>query len=169
MPQIVQHLGSWSGNVSSWLDRAPGPKLLLRYEDLLAEPAAALAALARFTGLEVSPAVRQTVAATSFQSLQAAEALSGFAERMTNQRAFFRQGQAGAWRKTLSAAQAERLWNDHHAVMARWATDRRVGKPALDRLRGENRSAVPPPGHRPGHLIAQDTSLSATMVKPRRR
>ncbi len=119
-PQIVQHLGSWSGNVSSWLDRAPGPKLLLRYEDLLAEPAAALAALARFTGLEVSPdLVRQTVAATSFQSLQAAEALSGFAERVTNQRAFFRQGQAGAWRKTLSAAQAERLWNDHHAVMAR--------------------------------------------------
>ncbi len=120
LPQIRQRLGSWSGNVLSWLDGAPGPKLLLRYEDMLADPAAAFVALARFTGLDASPdLVQKTVTATSFQSLQAVEASTGFGERMAAQKAFFRQGQAGAWRKNLGAEQAERLWNAHRDVMLR--------------------------------------------------
>ncbi len=118
--QIRQRLGSWSGNVLSWLDQAPGPKLLLRYEDMLATPAACFVALARFAGLEVSPElVRKTATATSFQALRAAEDSSGFVERMADQKAFFRRGQAGAWRQTLSAVQAQRVWNAHHAVMVR--------------------------------------------------
>ncbi|WP_371348230.1 sulfotransferase domain-containing protein [Ancylobacter sp. IITR112] len=116
----LQRLGDWSANVRSWLDEAPGAKLLLRYEDMLAAPAASFEALVRFTGLQVDTAViRESVAATSFESLRAEEARSGFSERRHNQKAFFRQGQAGTWRQSLSAAQAERVWNDHQAIMMR--------------------------------------------------
>lgn len=159
-PQIRQYLGSWSGNVLSWLDVAPGPKLLLRYEDMLAAPIASFTALARFTGLAVSPdLVQQTVAATSFQALQAAEALSGFGERLSTQKAFFRQGQAGAWQKNLSAAQAERLWNDHHHVMARlgYSAEGSLSPPLSTGSGRESGSAVRPPDHRPGDfLVGQD-------------
>ncbi|PXA96552.1 aryl sulfotransferase [Nostoc sp. 3335mG] len=117
-PQALQRLGSWSTNVQSWLDRAPRPLLMLRYEDLLAEPGACLTALAGFTGqVTDDDLIEKTVAATSFQSLQAAEAQSGFKERGRRQRTFFRQGRAGAWRQGISAKQADRLWTDHHEVM----------------------------------------------------
>lgn len=116
----LQRLGSWSANVQSWLDHAPRPLLLLRYEDLLAQPAARLTALARFTGQPVdADLIERTVAATSFQNLQTAEAQSGFQERGRKQRTFFRQGRAGAWRQGISAEQADRLWTDHHEVMTR--------------------------------------------------
>ncbi|MET0246608.1 MAG: sulfotransferase domain-containing protein [Sphingomonas sp.] len=116
----LQRLGSWSTNVQSWLDHAPRPLLLLRYEDLQAQPVACHRALSRFTGYPIDAAlIEKTVAATSFQSLQAAEAQSGFKERGRKQRTFFRQGQAGAWRQGISAEQADRLWTDHHEVMTR--------------------------------------------------
>jgi hypothetical protein len=113
-------LGSWSANVQSWLDHAPRPLLLLRYEDLLSQPVACHTALAGFIGQPIDAAlIEKTVAATSFQSLQAAEARSGFKERGRKQRTFFRQGQAGAWRQGISPEQADRLWTDHHEVMTR--------------------------------------------------
>jgi hypothetical protein len=116
----LQRLGSWSANVQSWLDHAPRPLLLLRYEDLLSQPVACHTALAGFIGQPIDAAlIEKTVAATSFQSLQAAEARSGFKERGRKQRTFFRQGQAGAWRQGISAEQADRLWTDHHEVMTR--------------------------------------------------
>ncbi|MGC6329674.1 sulfotransferase domain-containing protein [Rhizorhabdus sp. FW153] len=115
----LQRLESWSANVQSWLD-APGAKLLLRYEDMLAEPAASLTALARFTGLPVNAAlVEDAVTATSFQSLRAAEAQQGFRERVRDQKKFFRQGRSGAWKQSLSPMQIDRLWSDHHKMMAR--------------------------------------------------
>lgn len=119
-PHTLQRLGSWSANVQSWLDHAPRPLLLLRYEDLLVEPVACLTALARFIGQPVdAELIQRTVVATSFQNLQAAEARSGFKERGRKQRTFFRQGQAGAWRESISGEQADRLWTDHHEVMTR--------------------------------------------------
>jgi len=116
----LQLLGSWSTNVQSWLDDAPGPKLLLRYEDMLTEPVTALTALARFTGLAVNGAqVEKTIAATSFQNLRAVEALYGFKERGREQKSFFRQGLSGAWKRSLSSSQSDRLWYDHREVMIR--------------------------------------------------
>lgn len=126
--QARQRLGTWSANVLSWLDAAPGPKLLLRYEDMLADPAGAVFKVAEFVGLPASPdLVAATVQASSFDSLRAAEAVTGFAERMEHQNRFFRQGQAGAWRNTLSSDQAALLWAAHGPTMSRLGYSERGG------------------------------------------
>jgi len=119
-PQTEQVLSSWSEHVTSWLNGVPGPLLLLRYEDMLADPRRAVARLAAFLGLPNDPeTVARTVEACRFQALRAAEEANGFRERQEHQERFFRQGRAGAWPAALSPAQAARLLADHGAVMAR--------------------------------------------------
>lgn len=117
-PQLRQRLLSWSDHVRSWL-QAPKPPLLFRYEDMLADPEAALARAARHLGWP-APAdiVAKAVAATRFDALRAAEEHHGFAESVRAGTRFFRRGIAGGWRDTLSPAQAGRIEVDHSGVMA---------------------------------------------------
>ncbi len=116
--QTPQWYGSWSGHVASWLQRAPGPRLLLRYEDLLAQPMQETTRLAEFLGLPADPShVARAVAACRFETLRSVEERHGFAERSPEQARFFRQGRAGAWRSALTTQQVERLVADHGVVM----------------------------------------------------
>ncbi len=119
--QLAQPLGHWSGHVLSWLEQTDIAVLLLRYEDLLAEPAAGLRAAAKHFGLMVDEAIlAQAVAAASFDQLRDQEQQHGFRERPVAASApFFRQGQAGGWRQSLTADQAARIMADHHTVMQR--------------------------------------------------
>lgn len=118
--QTLQHYGSWSLNVQSWLDHAPGPLLLLRYEDMLADPWREATRLATFLGLPADAAsVERSVDACRFEALRSAEERDGFAERRTVQQRFFRQGRAGAWQSALQSQQAARLVAQHAAVMQR--------------------------------------------------
>lgn len=117
-PQLRERLLTWSGHVRSWLD-APVKPLLLRYEDMLAHPEAALAQAARHLGRDApADAVARAAAATRFKALQATEERDGFAERPTTARRFFRSGIAGGWREALSVAQAARIEADHGEMMA---------------------------------------------------
>lgn len=117
--QLRQRLSTWSLHVESWMVQEKG-LLLLRYEDMLADPDGALARVARHLGLEVSPrAVALAVEATGFERLRAAEERDGFRESPMTSVRFFRRGVAGGWRDTLAPAQAERIAADHGAVMAR--------------------------------------------------
>lgn len=116
--QAPQTFGSWSQNVRSWIDAPARPLLLLRYEDLLADPVEQVTRLARFLGFSDDPPVIQAaVAACRFDVLQARERELGFRERMPHQARFFRQGTAGAWRRTLSDRQAAMIWDAHHETM----------------------------------------------------
>lgn len=123
-PQARQHFGSWSGHVASWLDRAPGPCLLLRYEALLADPLHETMRLAEFLGLPVRQgAVARAVQSCRFDTLRQAEAQGGFIERNKGQQRFFRQGRAGTWQTTLHAGQVARLIADHGTTMQRLGYD----------------------------------------------
>lgn len=116
-----QRLGSWSLNVTSWLD-APGmpPPLVLHYEALCRDPEAVLARAAQHLGWTVAPgAVARAVAATRFDVLRAEEARAGFAEKAPFAPSFFRRGIAGGWRDTLTPDQAAQIVRDHGAVMER--------------------------------------------------
>ncbi|MBB5886426.1 aryl sulfotransferase [Xanthomonas sp. LMG 8992] len=116
--QARQRFGSWSEHVASW-QQAPGPRLLLRYEDLLTDPLRETMRLADFLGLPTDPAlVERAVASCRFETLRDTEQRRGFAERQDGQTHFFRQGRAGAWRTVLSAAQAARVLTDHGPIMA---------------------------------------------------
>lgn len=121
--QLRQFMGDWSHHVRSWTSQNAIPLLLVRYEDMLADPAAQLARVIRFArpGDAVDPArIAAAVTNTAFGRLQAAEAASGFREATARQERFFRSGTAGDWVNHLTDAQVERICHCHREVMARY-------------------------------------------------
>lgn len=118
-PQFRQKLLTWAEHVRSWLN-APKPPLLLRYEDMLTDPATALKRAARHLGWEAPhDRVEKAVAATRFEALQRSEEQQGFREKAWPEVRFFRRGISGGWRDTLTAAQAARIEADHGHIMAK--------------------------------------------------
>ncbi len=119
-PNLPQHLSSWSRHVESWLD-GDLPVLPLRYEDMRVDPRATFGQALAFIGTPTDPAtLDRAIAATRFEALQAQEIAEGFAERFPSaDDRFFRRGEAGGWRDTLTASQAARIVSDHGPVMRR--------------------------------------------------
>lgn len=119
-PLLPQRLGSWSGHVASWLDQDQVRVQVLRYEDMIADPATAFRDVLRLSGLSDAPAaVRNAVDRARFERLQARERISGFAERQPTAASFFRSGRVGDWRRVLSPAEHEAIVDRHGAVMER--------------------------------------------------
>lgn len=113
------HLGRWSDHVAGWTQQQAIRVCLLRYEDMLADPAMALKRVADAVGIDTNPeAVAAAVAASSLENLQLREAAEGFSEKPANMPAFFRSGRAGEWTAVLSEAQVARIVADHRAQMA---------------------------------------------------
>jgi hypothetical protein len=116
--QLKQPLGAWSDHVTSWIDNAPLPIHLLRYEDMLAEPSRRIAEAARFAGLNDGGSEFAAMA-TNFGALRRQEDAEGFVERPSTAQRFFRQGKSGAWRQLLTSTQSRRIERDHGAMMRR--------------------------------------------------
>ena len=118
---LPHYLGSWSQHVLSWC-RAPGLEpLVLRYEDLLTRPEQAFGAVARFLKLPDEPArLAKAVRFSAFDELSGQERAGAFRELPKGATtAFFRAGQAEAWREALSPAQVERMAEANGAVIDR--------------------------------------------------
>ncbi|WCM28758.1 sulfotransferase domain-containing protein [Sphingomonas sp. QA11] len=121
--QIPQHLGDWSAHVSSWVDQSDIPVLVLRYEDMLADTAGALARVIAFARPEttiVPDRIDQAVRHCQIEALQSAEREHGFREAPRRTTQFFRSGRAGDWLAHLSIAQADRIRSAHLPVMRRF-------------------------------------------------
>jgi hypothetical protein len=119
-PQLRQRLTGWGGHVTSWLDQNDVPVLTVRYEDMVCAPAECLAGALGFAGRFVAdPDIARAVRHATFEELQRQERQTGFGERISRTAPFFRAGQSGAWRTTLTAAQARAIEQCHGAVMER--------------------------------------------------
>jgi len=130
---LRQRLLRWSDHVESWLG-APFPVHLLRYEDMQADPNAALGAVAAFLGLSCDQAaIAAAVEAATFSRLQAQERESGFIEKPRGAAAFFREGRVDGWREALSPEQAARIVAAHGAVMRRCGYDPLIAPLTADR------------------------------------
>lgn len=117
---LPQHYSNWSGHVTSWLDQSGLQPILIRYEDMVADFAAALRrASAALNWNSNAAAIQATVDATRFERLRMQEQAGNFPEGLGGERLFFRRGIAGGWRDTLSPAQAARIEHDHGEVMER--------------------------------------------------
>jgi hypothetical protein len=117
---VMQFLGNWSDHVRSWTRTREFRVLVLRYEDLLAAPAAQFEKVLRLIGAPIDAAVlEQATRFASFEVLAAQEAADGFREKGATQDRFFRKGAAGQWRDALPEAAATRIRADHGAVMRR--------------------------------------------------
>jgi hypothetical protein len=116
-----EHYGSWRRHVDSWTS-VPSPRLLvLRYEDLLADPLTGFGKLAAHIGLQPPATLLSgAIAGADFKRLQAQELVGGFIERPISSRVFFRAGRAEQWRDTLTPAQVRAVVEPNRAVMARF-------------------------------------------------
>ncbi len=116
----ADRVGCWQDHVLSWVRLREGQPdfRLLRYEDLLADPAKQLATLAPMLGIEPSPArierAVQLSSASHMQSLEKKQSQQWVATKDTRQDIpFVREAKSGGWRDKLSPAAVqtiERAW-----------------------------------------------------------
>ena len=117
---VVERPGTWSGNVASWLQGAPYPVTVVRYEDLYADPEREILRLADAACLSVTAAsLARTIESTGFARLQAEETAKGFREHSARSPAFFRKGRPGSWAEGLDDSSREKLLRDHAETMSR--------------------------------------------------
>lgn len=118
--QVAFDWGSWSNNVTSWLDQDRVPVKLVRYEDLIADTLAQIRDLAAWLHLDVPPQrLQQAVTESSFERLASQEESAGFIEATAPDRRFFRRGSTDGWRDELEPGLAEQLLADHSVVFRR--------------------------------------------------
>jgi hypothetical protein len=107
--------GDYFDHLASWLPHARDPNVLfLTYEEMLAEPRAAVVAVGEFLAgaaarVASAPAlVERIVAASSFDSMRR-DQRRWSSERPANMPEFVRKGVAGDWTEQFSREQARRL------------------------------------------------------------
>ena len=115
-PGSFEFISSWELNYLSWQD-ATFPKLVIRYEDLLASPAIQLEAILDFLELTPKMSTAKIVANTSFQSLANMEDENGFKEASEHSR-FFRLGKKDQW-SSLTSKQQTKIEQKFHKTMNR--------------------------------------------------
>lgn len=119
--QLRQYLRTWSQHVESWTTQRDMPLQIVRYEDMLTQPMETFGAIIRFIGWQYDAArLEKAIRFSSFDELKAQEKKHGFHEKPISAESFFRKGQAGDWRNTLTPEQVERIVNAHRTVMERF-------------------------------------------------
>ncbi len=118
---VPQVMSTWSEHLRSWITNPDFPVLGLRYEDMLDDPLDALKRVAQFCGLDCrQEALERAVRLTDFSRLRQLEQESRFTSKPKQDRAFFRSGQSGDWRKKLNSVQISQIERDHAGVMKLW-------------------------------------------------
>ena len=118
---VYEVYGSWSQHVLSWTRKPHQAIYVMRYEDMLAEPAGIFGGLARHLLLDVTPdQIGQAIDRASFERLRAQEDQKGFREKPEGAERFFREGRAGQWKDILTPRQIDRVVRDHGEQMARF-------------------------------------------------
>lgn len=116
--QVTQYLASWSDHVASWAAERRFPVLVVRYEDLLANPEARFAAILRHTGVPVDDArLKRAVRFSSFEEVSKQEQQEGFKETSELSERFFLSGKAGGWKTALAPELAAQIRKDHRKMM----------------------------------------------------
>lgn len=118
--QFPQQVGDWSAHVHGWVDEAPFPVHVVRYEDCVADPMRTFADAFAFAGFTITEdELVAALDAASFARLQERERATGFGERW-GRAPFFRRGIAGGWRDELKPELAERIEQAHGVTMERF-------------------------------------------------
>jgi hypothetical protein len=114
-------LTSWSHHVATWTEqRRSYPSLIVRYEDMLAEPGTAFRAILDALGITCAEdRLEYAIRETRFEALQAKEQETGFVEKCGGD-AFFRSGQAGAWQNVLTTPQVRKIESAFRTTMQTW-------------------------------------------------
>ena len=119
--QLRQNLSTWSGHVKSWVDESGLPVLLLRYEDMKANPFHEFKKAVNYLGLQYSDEqIRQALKNSDFSQLKKMEEEEGFSEKPIKMSSFFREGKSGGYREVLSEELVREIVGVHGEVMGRF-------------------------------------------------
>ncbi|MDD2764279.1 MAG: sulfotransferase domain-containing protein [Opitutaceae bacterium] len=119
--QLRQKLLTWSQHVLSWVDAPAMRVTVVRYEDMKLRPEDTFGSAVRFVGLPADPArVRKAIEFSRFEEMRKQEEKDGFGEKMPRAKSFFRKGEIGSWRGSLTPGQAAKIIADHGDVMRRF-------------------------------------------------
>lgn len=118
---VATFLGSWSDHVKSWTQPLPYPVLVLRYEDMLANPAEAFGKVVEHFGMTVDQErLERAIRHCSFDELRKQEEKSGFIEKSEHSDRFFSKGQAGHWRTELDPELARTIRQSNKRMMKQY-------------------------------------------------
>ncbi len=116
--QVRQKLYSWSKHVQSWLEQKDMPLLVIRYEDIIADPFAAFSKVVQFSGLTAGhEEIEKACIDSSFSKLKQQEEQYGFNNKRPGTESFFRKGKMGTWKESLTEKQAQLVIDSHRDVM----------------------------------------------------
>lgn len=118
---VTQFLGSWSEHVRSWTAKAPYPILVLRYEDMLADPRGTFARLVRHLGLPEDHArLDRAIRFSSFEEVSQQETADGFIEKSPQSERFFARGERDQWKTDLPPRLVKKMKRAHRKVMTQY-------------------------------------------------
>jgi len=118
---VAQFMGSWSDHVRSWTGKSAYPVLVLRYEDLLADPHTHFAKFVEHVGLPVEPErLDRAIKFASFKELSAQEKTQGFVEKSQESERFFAKGTSDQWKTDLTPRLVKQMKRAHRKVMTQF-------------------------------------------------
>jgi estrone sulfotransferase len=107
----VSGYGSWQSHVSSWIDSplaSDGNLLLLRFEDMRRDTAAALSKIGGFLGVDVKPSdIARAIESNSLDNMREKEKKNP--QRVSQKGRFVGSGSVEGWRSKLSDAQIKTI------------------------------------------------------------
>ncbi|WP_373088250.1 sulfotransferase domain-containing protein [Sneathiella sp.] len=119
--KVVDHLGSWSAHVDSWMVMKKPFLHVMRYEDMLYKPEKTFGAVAKFLGIKPpKERLRKAIKFSSFAASRKQEEEKGFIEQSDKAERFFRVGKAGQWKTALTPSQVEQIVEVHYDVMEKF-------------------------------------------------
>jgi hypothetical protein len=120
----ADRLGCWEDHVLSWLRLRMGKPgfLLIRYEDLIADPAKELAKLAPLLRLDLTPEIIERAlsasSAVNMRALETKQSRDWFVTKKSRQDIHFvRKAKPGGWRDELSEASVQAIEHAWGATM----------------------------------------------------
>lgn len=96
--------GSWAAHAMSWNPRQRPDTLLIKFEELLADPQSHYPRIQKFLGRKAKPGVT----------------LPGFEQLQARNAKFFRSGSNDGWRKDFSEDDQDLFWSLHGQIMAEY-------------------------------------------------
>jgi hypothetical protein len=116
-----QYLGSWSEHVESWTIGARFPVLVLRYEDMQADPQGSFSRLITHLGMPVDPVRRdRAIRHSSFAEVSRQEASTAFIEKSPIADRFFHSGTSGQWKDAMAPDLIDRVQREHRKIMKKY-------------------------------------------------
>ena len=113
--------GSWSKHVLGWMHGEADAKVVVKYEDLLADTAGQLRRILDATGVPAEDAaIERAVRLSSFDSMKRAEREHGLfdgGKAMSEVMPFVRKGKAGDWRTLFGEPELALFWQIHGEAM----------------------------------------------------